>query len=362
MRKKDIVTRKITIKEVAKQAGVSIATVSRVLNGMGGYTSETERLVRKTVEALGYRQNTVARSLKTQHSNLLGFILPFVSTTSLQTILYAFEREATAAGYQVLVCRSGNGPVEIAERIRTLSRFQVDGFALCAHQPSIAFDQAVASETTMPSVLISNVPTIHPTPFVRVDDFEGAYAAATYLIQKGHRRFAALVGPKYDRTAGQGRLCGYRRALTDHGLTLPEDLTYYVEFGFHEALEPARELLRQQERFTAVLAASDDMAIALLSEAYANGLHVPDDFSVVGYDNVLAAEMAIPPLTTVAQPFEELGSQAVRMLLEEITTGQKPERRILASHIVERETVKDLSAATGRTGPFEHSVPRQLNK
>lgn len=336
--------KRATIKEVAKQSGVSIATVSRVLNGQGGYGEETRRLIEKAMQELGYQPNTAARTLKTKQSNLLGFVLPIAQTTSVEQVLYTFEREAEKAGYQVIVCHSPNSPDEILKRVRVLSRLQVDGVAFCSHQPGEEFDKAVASAHA-PCVLIANLSATGQIPCVRPDDFTGAYAAAKYMYEKGHRQFALLVGPKEDTTAGMSRLNGYRQALIDRGVAVDDDLIFYGDFGFQETLAAARRLVAQRARFTAVLAASDDMAMAVLSEAYAAGAKVPDEFSVIGYDDIITAQMAIPPLTTVAQPFAEMGRHAVSMLVGQITTGTKASPHILPVHIVERSTVRSLAGA-----------------
>ncbi len=334
--------KKITIKEVAKAAGVSIATVSRVLNSSGGYSDETCRMIEETMRKLGYQPNSAARALKSKQSNLLGFMLPVAQTTSLERILYAFEREAEQAGYQVIVCRAGGDPAQMAKRIRILSGFQVDGIAFCSHQPSEAFDRVILA-SHVPSVLIANFSATGKLPSIRTDDFAGAYAAAAYLYERGHRRFAFLVGPKDDTTAGMSRLNGYRQALIDRGIGVDKRLIFYGDFGFQNARRAAKDLVGHRKRFTAVLAASDDMATAVLSESYEAGVHIPNEFSIIGYDDIVTAQMAIPPLSTMAQPFEELGRQAVQMLIEEITAGRAPEPRVLPIHVVERKTVRALT-------------------
>ncbi|MFT8887815.1 MAG: substrate-binding domain-containing protein [Ethanoligenens sp.] len=331
-----------TIKDVAKHAGVSIATVSRVLNNLGGYSQVTEQTVLQAIRELNYHQNTLARSLKTQHSNLLGFLLPVAVTTSLDRILYAFEKEAGEAGYQVLVCHSDETPADIVKHIHMLSRFQIDGFVFCGHQPGDEFEKEFRNSNT-PCVLINSYPTGNTIPYLRVDDYAAAYASADYICKKGHHHIALLPGPKEDATAGLARLRGYQQAIADHGLVLQDDLIFYGDFSYHGTLDAARRLVQQKDRFTAVLAASDDMALAVLSQAYAHQVRVPDDFSVVGYDNVLAAEMAIPPLTTLAQPFEEMGRQAVQMLLGQMRTGKKPKRRLMPFKIIERCSVMDIN-------------------
>lgn len=336
--------KKATIKDVAQSAGVSVATVSRVVNGLGGYSENTRRLIEQTMDQMGYQPNIAARTLKTNQSNLLGFVLPAAATTSLERILYAFEREAELAGYQVVVCRAESDSKEIEKRVRVLSRLQVDGIAFCSHQPGEAFDQAV-SGTHTPCVLISNRSVTGRISSIRTDDFGGAYAAASYLLEKGHRRFALLVGPKEDTTAGLSRLNGYRQALLDRGIHPEEDMIFYGAFGYKETMGAAKRLLQHRDRFTAVLAAADDMATAVLTQSYHLRLHVPDDFSIIGYDNVLTAEMAIPPLTTVAQPFEELGSHAVQILLDQIKKNAGVVSCVLPVRIIERDTVRALSPA-----------------
>lgn len=334
-------TENATIRDVAREAGVSIATVSRVLNNLGGYTEATEKAVLQAIQTLNYHQNTLARSLKTQRSNLLGFLLPVAVTTSLDRILYAFEKEAAESGYQVLVCHSAETVEDIVKHINMLARFQIDGFVFCGHQPREALGETLHNKSA-PCVLINSYQNDDSIPCIRVDDYAAAYASVEYLYRKGHRRFALLVGPADDATAGHARLCGYRQAIVDHGLTLDDDLVFYGDFSYHGTLETAGRLVRQADRFTAVAAASDDMALAVLSQAHVQGIAVPGNFSIIGYDNVVTSEMGIPPLTTLAQPFEEMGRQAVEMLLEQIRTSQKPPSRLIPFDIVERGSVREL--------------------
>jgi LacI family transcriptional regulator len=150
-----------------------------------------------------------------------------------------------------------------------------------------------------------------------------------------------IAGPKNDVVAGALRLEGYKRALSDHQLPIDENLIEYTAFSYETGLQAARKLLRSQQKFTAIVACCDEVAVAAITAAYELGLFVPEDFSIIGYDNTRTAEMALPPLTTVSQPLYEMGQRAFHMLMESIN-GHQPSSEILPFEIVERKSVRQI--------------------
>lgn len=334
-----------TIRDVAERAGVSTATVSRVLNGLPGFSEETKRRVKKAIRELGYRRNAVARNLKTRESNTIAVLLPRFKTAFAVEILDGIEDAAQSAGYSVMVCHVGASGSRTQEYINMLQEKQVDGIIGCSLPPREKADTLMA-DSGIPSILVSTLSFRRSIPYIKVDDFQASYSATRYLIQKGHRKIAMLAGSKEDVVAGFPRLNGYRQALSDARLIPDEHLVRYTDFSFSSGLEAARSLLRECRPpggFTALVACSDETAVAAISAAYEAGLSVPKDFSVIGYDNSNTAEMSVPPLTSISQPLYLMGQKAFSLLLRRIRQDKTVSSEILPFQIVERKSVRNIS-------------------
>lgn len=330
-----------TIKDVAQKANVSVATVSRVLNDLPGFSAETEKIVEDAIQTLGYQRNAVARNLKMKKSNTIAALLPQVETTFYVKILSGIEDMAQDYGYSVIICHVGVSGVRTKDYMKILMERQVDGIIGCSLPPKEEIDTLMAN-SNIPSVLVSTLSYQYPIPYIKVDDFQAIYAATAYLVSKGHKKIAMLAGSNDDIIAGIPRLSGYKQALKDNQLSVNEKLIKYTRFSYDTGLSAMAELLNEKEEFTAIIACCDEVAVAALSVAYEKGLSVPQDFSIIGYDNTIIAEMAIPPLTSVSQPLYEMGRKAFAMLLENIEEGIVASSQVVPFEIVERKTVRRL--------------------
>lgn len=329
---------KATIKDVAKSANVSVATVSRILNGLEGYTEETKQRVLRTIDELGYQRNAVARGLVMKNTNTIGVLLPHVSTIFHSQILSGIEDIAQQNGYSVVICNVGEYGVRMIDQIKLLAQRQVDGIILTSI--NITDEQyEIIESLKIPYILVSMISYKHQIPYVRVDDLQAAYSATNYLIKKGHKKIAMISGPLNDPIAGQQRLLGYKNALIDNGLEVNEKIIKYGFFGYEHGIRCMEELLSENEKFSAVFAASDDMAVGALQVAYKKGIRVPNDISIMGYDNTKIAEMSIPPLTVVGQPLYEMGSTAIEKLISMIKGDKDIVSTVLRHEIVERDSV-----------------------
>jgi LacI family transcriptional regulator len=193
----------------------------------------------------------------------------------------------------------------------------------------------------IPSVFISTLSLQYPIPYIKVDDYKAAYAATTYLVEMGHQSIAMLAGND-GPVAGIPRLNGFKQALLDHGLQVNENLIKETNFRFDEGFTAMEKLLKERDRFSAVFACCDDVAVAAISAVYKWGLEVPRDLSIIGYDNTRVAEMSNPPLTTVSQPLYLMGQEAVKALISHIKTGSQITNRIMPFEIVERKSVRHI--------------------
>lgn len=330
-----------TIKDVAKEANVSVATVSRVLNGLPGFSADTEKKVQNAIAKLGYQYNVVARNLKMKKTNIIAVLLPRVETTFYVKILNGIEDAAQNSGYDVMLCHVGDSGSRTREYIKMLMERQVDGIIGCSLPPNEEID-TLMSNSKIPSVLVSTLSYDYTIPYIKIDDFKAEYAATEYLIKKGHRNIVFMSGPLTDVVAGVPRFNGYKRALKDNSIPFNEDLVAYTEFSFETGIKAFQQIVKRNRKFTAVVACCDDVAIASISVGLKNGLITPRDYSVIGFDNTRIAEMAIPPLTTISQPLYEMGTSAFKMLLEEIETGKKPKSIIVPYEIVERSSVAEI--------------------
>jgi LacI family transcriptional regulator len=332
---------KATIKDVAARAEVSVATVSRILNDLGGYSEETKVRVLEVIKELGYQRNAIARGLVTKSTNTIGVLIPIVSAYFYAEILNGIEDRANKHGYGIFLCNTGVNGIRAESYIKMLGERQVDAIIII----SLAMNEEyynLLNSLRIPYILVSTLSYKYKIPYIKVDDQQAAYTATQYLIEKGHKKIALISGDKDDKIAGRPRVNGYLNALQDYDLEVNEDIIKYGDFAYNSGISCMEELLKEKDKFTAVFATSDEMAAAALSVIHKNKINVPEEISVIGYDNTLIAQMSTPPLTTIAQPLHEMGEKAMERILEMLETGESGDNIILPHKIIERDTVKLL--------------------
>ncbi|MBC2579508.1 LacI family DNA-binding transcriptional regulator [Clostridium sp. DJ247] len=332
---------KPTIKHVAKKANVSVATVSRILNNNGRYSEETKERVLSIIKEIGYERNDLARGLITKSTKTIGVLVPSVSTVFFAEILNGIEDTAHRNNYSVVICNTGENGKRTLEYLKVLSAKQVDGIILTS-LPLVEEYYKTIIDLRLPCVLVSTMSYKYQLPYVKVDDRQAAYTATQYLIENGHKKIAIISGSRGDAIAGEPRVNGYMEALSYYGLEINKKLIKYGDFAYKSGKLCMEQLLDEGQDFTAVFGTSDEMAVGALSVAHSKGIKVPDEISIVGYDNTQIAEMAIPALTTVAQPLYQMGEKSTKKLLSIIETGETVESTIMMHKIVERSTVKKI--------------------
>lgn len=333
-----------TIKDVARQANVSIATVSRVLNGQGGYSKATEEKVLIAIKVLGYQPNAFARGLINKKSNSLGILFPEVSSQFSSKILRGVEEAAHRLDSSVIVCNTASHGQRTMKYLQLLTEKRVDGILFVSEMMTEEYYKKLES-MKIPVVLISTESYQYSLPFVKVDDKHAAFTATDYLLKMGHSKIGMISGNKEDIIAGQPRIEGFKQALASRGLTIEEgkNVIHSQGFSFNDGVTSLPKLLEQSSDLTAIFAASDALALGAISSAYKLGIKIPDHLSIIGYDNLPIAEMAIPPLTTVAQPLEEMGMVAAEMLFTMMDQGRRVESRIMPHSVIERESVREFN-------------------
>ncbi|WP_332698381.1 LacI family DNA-binding transcriptional regulator [Halalkalibacter lacteus] len=332
-----------TIKDVAKKANVSIATVSRILNEQKGYSAKTKERVLEAIKELGYQPNAVARGLINKRTQTIGILFPDVSSMFSSNILKGIEEVAHNRGHSIVVCHTGESGNRMMKYLQLLNEKRVDGIIFTSAVITEEYYKTL-KEMKIPVVLVATQSYRFPLPYVKVDDKHAAYSAVSYLIEKGHREIGMISGDMADEIAGRPRVEGYKQALEDHGISFDEKkIVSTPGFSFENGSGMLPKLLKQKKDITAVFAASDELAVSAMSDAFEMGIHVPEELSIIGYDNLKIAEMAIPPLTTLAQPLYEMGKLSAELLLDMLVTGNTVESRIIPHHIIERKTVKKVN-------------------
>jgi LacI family transcriptional regulator len=330
--------RRVTIEDVAAEAGVSIATVSRVMHNKDGVAPSTYTRVQAIIDQLGYESSLVARSLRSRRTNVLGFSVNEIEPYSAE-LLKGAARALHGSGYELIVYAGGHSGQEKAgwER-RHLSRLGgtlTDGIVLVTPEVlDIDVDTLTPVVAVDPHVGASSFPT------VASDSLTGAMAATDYLISLGHRRIGHLSG-RPDLRSSELREQGYRQALGAAGIPFDPDLVRVGGYDPDTALGPAREMLALPDRPTAIFAANDVSAIQTMNVARELGMSVPEQLSVVGFDNIPESVLAEPALTTIDHAIQDQGFEAALMLMrliDEPGTGQTDVR--LPTRLVIRQSCR----------------------
>ncbi|MCA0174011.1 LacI family DNA-binding transcriptional regulator [Bacillus sp. RAR_GA_16] len=331
-----------TIKDVAKKANVSIATVSRILNDLPGYSPKTKKKVLDAIEELGYQPNAVARGLINKKTQTIGVLFPDVSSMLSSEILRGIENISHELGHSVIVCHTDSSGKRTKKYLQLLNEKRVEGILYVSEVMTKEYDD-IMKKMGVPVVLISTESLEFQLPYVKVNDRSAVFSATQYMIQQGHQKLGMISGPKKDRIAGYPRAQGFLEALQHFGLHASEDQIIYTKgFAYEDGLNHLEPLLSRFPDLTGIIATSDDLAVGVISAAYKLGIKVPEQLSVIGYDNIKIAEMIIPPLTTVAQPLYEMGQTGAEMLFTAIDSGETVESRIMPHRIIERESVKKI--------------------
>lgn len=341
----------VTIKEVAREAGVSIATVSRVINDSGPVGDDTREKILDVARRLRYTPHGAARSLITSKTNTLGVMLPDLYGEFFSEVIRGIDQAAREFGYHVLLSSSHNDTDEIEAAMKAM-RGRVDGLIVMYPDINARILKSSLSET-MPLVLLNC--DIEGDAFVsiNIDNYSGAYAMVRHLIDGGHRRIAIIKGSSRNFDAAE-RLRGYRAAVREgeEGHNGDGERCDEMEFtgDFTEAagFSAAEAILELDPRPTAIFAANDSMAIGALSAVRRQKLRVPDDVAIAGFDDIPMAGYINPPLTSVHVPIYDLGVRAITRLIDAVSgecdDGAKKE--LLPTTLVIRESCGGRNAAT----------------
>ena len=326
----------VTIKDVARVAGVSPSTVSRALNDSPLIREETKARIRRIAQELGYERNELARGLVKGASGAIGLVIPDITNPFFAEVTRGVGEVAHARGYGVILCNTEEDPDRERSYIRLLRRKRVDGLILTSVTAEDPYLKALARSKT-PFVLVSRACQLVPAPYVGVDDRLGGRLAVEHLVELGHRRIGFIGGPA-DVQSSLDRLAAFEAVLTEHGIPVREEWISFSDFTQRAGYRAGKELLRRKVRPSAVFAANDVVALGVLQAADELGLRVPEDLSVLGYDDISYAGLPRIELTTVAQPSFEMGKIAAEWLLSVLEGGPRRLYRLLTPKLVVRRT------------------------
>ena len=306
----------MSIQAVAAKAKVSVATVSRAFNFPDKVTPATRELVERVARELHYVPNASARTLRTQRSRALGVVLPTLLNPTFAECLQGIARAAIAGGYAIIPVTTGYQLDEEERAVHLLLAGNVDGLILVVSNPSTSAALARLRTTGTPYVLAYNRHADHPC--VTVDSEAAVADAVTRLVLLGHRRIAMVSGTLAASDRAQQRYRGYQKGMADAGLKAPP----LIEVPFVEsAIDALTNVLRANNRPTALICSNDLLAIRSIRAAHLSGLSVPDELSVVGFDGIALGEDLTPALTTIAQPNSDIGRHSVELLIQAMAGG-----------------------------------------
>ena len=334
------------IKDVAEKAGVSITTVSHVINETRYVSDDLKSRVLSAMTALNYRPNTLARSLRSGRSRTIGLVIPDISNLFFAEISRKIEDNGFKYGYSVILCNTDDDREKEKRYINVLLEKQVDG---------IIFISVGAVKENIYKIMDINIPIVVAdrdissltSDVVLIDNLEGGYKATNYLIALKHKRIGCITGPSL-MTPSSLRVEGYKNALLDAGIPIDETIICQGDFRYEGGKICMLNLLNNSEPPTAVFVCNDMMALGAYRAIHEYGKRIPEDISLVGFDNIPFSQTAYPALTTMAQPIVDMAETAVNLLIERIQIMQKMKhshdiapdykRVILNAQLIERES------------------------
>lgn len=332
-----------TINDVARLAGVSTTTVSHIINGTRYVSDELKTRVDKAITELGYRPNSMARGLRRGESKTIGLIVPDNSNPFFAEILRTIENFGYSNGYSVILCNSDSDVKKEISYTELLYAKQVDGIVFITTNNSVEHLQRLTNNG-IPFVIIDRDLHLADTDVILVDNFTGGYEATQYLISLGHRCIACIAGPSL-LTPSADRVGGYKKALQEAGIEVTPEFIVTGDFQFEGGENGMKQLLSLKKRPTAVFACNDLMALGAMRALREAGLAIPQDMSLIGFDDIALTSVVSPSLTTIAQPIQEIARLSLQLLIDRIhekMTVNSPKKIVLPTTLVIRESCKQI--------------------
>ncbi|MFW5500965.1 MULTISPECIES: LacI family DNA-binding transcriptional regulator [unclassified Maridesulfovibrio] len=326
-----------TIRDVARLAQVSTATVSRVINSPDSVREKTREKVLRAMKMCNYKYNALARGFATKKSNTIGLIIPNINNPVFAESTLGVQEYAEEKQIKVIL---GNTSYKISQEeslIKALRESQVDGLIITTTNPKGEIIKSLTDEG-IPFVLLFSTVKNGPVSAVGVDNYRGGYVATEHLISLGHRRIGMIAGSFTVTDRSYHRWHGYRQCLKDHGLPYDKDLLVQTEYSLSGGRDSIKQLLKHDSPPSAVFCSNDYIALGAIKGAREAGLSLPEDLSIVGFDDMPTASYMVPALTTIRQPAYEMGRRACELLLQKMDNPEKPEQHMMETKLIVRES------------------------
>lgn len=324
----------VTIYDVAREANVSMATVSRVVNGNPNVKPTTRKKVLEAIDRLGYRPNAVARGLASKKTTTVGVIIPDISSIFYSELARGIEDIATMYKYNIILSNSDQNTDKELHLLNTMLGKQVDGIVFMGGNITDVHVEEF-KRSPVPIVLAASVEEQAQTPSVNINYEQAIYDSVQLLVEKGHKRIAFVSGPMSEPINSVRKLAGYKRALEEAGIAFDDALVAEGDYSYDSGIEALAHLLEQSDKPTAVIAATDEMALGVIHGAQDRGVSIPEDLEVIGFDNTRLSLMVRPQLTTVVQPTYDIGAVAMRLLTKLMNKEQVDDQIVELPHRIE---------------------------
>lgn len=324
----------ITIYDVAREANVSMATVSRVVNGNPNVKPATRKKVLEVISRLGYRPNAVARGLASKKTTTVGVVIPDISSTFFAELARGIEDIATMYKYNIILSNSDQNKEKELHLLNTMLGKQVDGIVFMGG--NITEEHVEEFEKSpVPIVLAGSIEETEQVPSVNIDHEQATYDAVSTFVEKGHKKIAFVIGPFHEPINEKKKLIGYKRALHEAGIDYNEELVVEGDYTYDSGIEAFEKLMELEDKPTAIFVGSDEMALGVVHGAEDQGYSIPADFEVISSDNTRLALMVRPQLTTVVQPLYDIGAVAMRLLTKLMNKEKVSEQTVILPHRIE---------------------------
>jgi len=332
----------VKIKDVARVANVSVATVSRVLNNIPLVNEETKKRVQEAIDQTGYKPNAIARSLKMQKTNTFGIMIPDISQAYYTQVVRGVEDVCNIYDYHIILCNTDSDPEKELTYLNVFLEKQCDGILYIGKSINEKLIETIC-HSRVPVVLGAVSDNQERLVSVSINNDQAAFDITKYLIGNGHKKIAFLRDQDESSYSGIERKKGYIRALESEGIVVNSDYERKGKYSIKGGYDLMDEILQLEDKPTAVIALNDEMALGAIRKIEDSGFKVPNDISVVGFNNFEISEWVTPSITTIAQPMYDIGAISARMLIKIINNKQDENKSIFVPHeLIIRDSVKSI--------------------
>ncbi|UAC47580.1 catabolite control protein A [Bacillus aquiflavi] len=327
----------ITIYDVAREANVSMATVSRVVNGNPNVKPATRKKVLDVINKLGYRPNAVARGLASKKTTTVGVIIPDISSIFFAELARGIEDIATMYKYNIIINSSDQNKEKELRLFNTMLGKQVDGLVFMGD--NITEDHVAEFEKSpVPIVLAGSIEESGKIPSVNIDYEQATFDSIQTFIEKGHKNIAFVIGPLHEPINKNKKLAGYKRALSHAGIEFREELVVEGDYTYDSGIESFEKLIELENKPTAIFVGSDEMALGVVHGAQDKSYEIPRDFEIISSDNTRLSLMVRPQLTTIVQPLYDIGAVAMRLLTKYMNKETVTNHIVVLPHRIEQRS------------------------